>query len=245
MAKGADRDEILYLLGKWNEKNIDKWPESKLVELVDGLIKTDQRNHPERHQEAPWAACSIPVGYRLSHLGVCTVDDGKQDEKMLAGPVWVSARTRDPKNNEWGIFVEWIDDDKIHHEIAVPSQRLHEANGLLVSELASSGLYVVPGFEKTLIRYLGRYRPAKRLTSVSRLGWLDTSDEQLAYMLPTGVQQRDSAERYVFQPERHSPTAHSIRTQGTLEDWQRHVVTNSKAIRCFCSELASVLLVHC
>jgi putative DNA primase/helicase len=228
LAKGAQREDILYLLGKWNETNIDKWPKHKLLELVDGITKSDERNHPERHQDAPWSACSIPVGYRLSPLGVCAVEDGKQDEKILAGPVWVSARTRDPKNNEWGIFVEWIDDDKIHHEIAVPSQRLHEANGSLVPELASSGLYVVPGFEKPLIRYLGRYRPTKRLTSVSRLGWLDTSDEQLAYMLPTGVQQRDGAERYVFQPERHSPTAQSIRTQGTLEDWQRHVVTKLK-----------------
>jgi len=228
LAKGTRQEDILYLLGKWNETNLDKWPESKLLELVDGITKSDERNHPERYQDAPWSACSIPVGYRLSHLGVCTVGDGKQDEKMLAGPVWVSARTRDPKNNEWGIFVEWIDDDKIHHEIAVPSQRLHEANGSLVPELASSGLYVVPGFERTLIRYLGRYRPAKRLTSVSRLGWLDTSDEQLAYMFPTGVQQRESAERYVFQPERHSPTAHSIRTQGTLEEWQKYVVTKLK-----------------
>ena len=228
LAKGTRQEDILYLLGKWNETNLDKWPDSKLLELVDGITKSDERNHPDRYQDAPWSACSIPVGYRLSHLGVCTVGDGKQDEKMLAGPGWVSARTRDPKNNEWGIFVEWIDDDKIHHEIAVPSQRLHEANGSLVPELAPSGLYVVPGFERTLIRYLGRYRPTKRLTSVSRLGWLDTSDEQLAYMFPTGVQQRESAERYVFQPERHSPTAHSIRTQGTLEEWQKYVVTKLK-----------------
>lgn len=228
LAKGAPRDEIYYLLVKWNETNIDQWPESKLLELVNGIIKSDERNHPERYEDAPWTDCRVPPGYRLSHLGVCTTSDGKQDEKMIAGPVWVSARTRDPQNSEWGIFVEWIDDDKIHHEIAVPSQRLHEANGSLVPELASSGLYVVPGFEKPLIRYLGRYRPVNRLTSVSRLGWLDTSDGQLAYMLPTGVQQRDGAERYVFQPERHSPTAHSIRTQGSLDDWQKHVITKLK-----------------
>ncbi|MHC4070511.1 MAG: DUF927 domain-containing protein [Planctomycetota bacterium] len=228
LAKGTQRNEICYLLAKWNETNIDKWPESKILEVVDGIIKSDARNHPERYQDVPWADCKVPAGYSLSHLGVRTAGDEKQDEKILGGPVWVSARTRNPENNEWGIFVEWIDDDNIDHEIAVPSQRLHEFNGALVPELAASGLYVVPGLEKPLIRYLGRYRPTNRLTSVSRLGWLDTQDGQLAYMLPTGVQQKSSAERCVFQPERHSPTTHSIRTQGSLEDWQKHVVAKLK-----------------
>ena len=222
LAKGTPADEILYLLKQWNSTNIDKWPESKLVELLEGICRTDKRNHPDRYQERPWRDCRTPSGFRLSKNGVHAVSDGKPD-RMVAGPVWVSARTRSSQNNEWGIYVEWIDDDDNTHELGVPAQRLHEPGGQLVSELASCGLYVVPGLEKTLVQYLGRFRPSGRLTSVSRLGWLETADDRLAYMMPAGVVTRDDVDRFVFQPERNSPSAHSIRTQGSLAEWQQHV----------------------
>ena len=224
LAKGYDREEVVYCLRKWNASNVDKWSEEKLLSLIDGMIKTDQRNHPERHVDAPWNGCDVPAGFCLTNHGVFSSTDGTRDGKLVAGPVWVSARTRGPDGKDWGLLVEWLDNDQTHQRVAVPAQRLHELGGTLVPELAAAGLYVVPGLERSLIQYLGRYQPEKRLTSVARLGWLDAMGAEMAYMLPAGVQDQEGAGAFVFQPERYSPTTSTIRTQASLKDWQDHVV---------------------
>jgi putative DNA primase/helicase len=226
LAQGLARDQIATLLREWNETNHEKWPDEKMVGLLDGMIATDQRKHPDRHQPRPWEDLEIPPGFELSHLGVWQKPKHEKDSStLLAGPVWLSARTRDADNDNWGHFIEWIDDDRRGHGTAIPAQRFHEVGSSVVQELASGGLFVMPGRERNLLQYLASFRTSQRLTSVERLGWLVSPLDELAYMFPDGVQAKlDVATRFVYQPEKYSPTASTIREAGSLAQWQNEVL---------------------
>ena len=227
LAQGLNRDECIILLREWNETNHDKWSDDVQISLLDGMIETDRRNHPERYQEKPWADLDIPPGFDLSHRGVWQHSKHEKDNStLLAGPVWMSARTRDVDNDNWGYFLEWLDYDKQQHSAAIPAQRFHEVGSSVVQDLASGGLYVMPGRERNLLQYLVSFRQSRRLTSVGRLGWLAAPGDELAYMFPDGVQtKREAANNFVYQPEKYSPTTATIRTRGTLKQWQDDVLS--------------------
>ncbi len=227
LAQDLSRDEIIVSLREWNDTNHDKWPDEKLIILLDGMIKTDRRKHPERYQEKPWADLDIPAGFDLSHRGVWQHSKHERDNStLLAGPVWRSALTRDADNDNWGHFLEWLDDDKREHGTAIPAKRFHEVGASVVQELASGGLFVMPGRERNLLQYLASFQTPRRLTSVGHLGWLKAPGDELAYMFPDGVQtSRDVAHDFVYQPEKYSPTTATIRTKGTLAQWQDEVLS--------------------
>lgn len=170
----------------------------------------------------PWAGVAVPDGYTLTYKGV------EIDDHLIAGSIWVQALTRDTRNASWGFLVRWRDADGQSHELAVPRARLHEQGTALAQDLAAGGLFIVPGKERGLITYLGRFEPATRLLSVNRLGWTDGDDKRLVYVLPNQVLTAGAeAPDIRYQPERHSPSANTLRARRSLEDWQEAV-----ALRC-------------
>ncbi|RCX31710.1 DUF927 domain-containing protein [Thioalbus denitrificans] len=196
-----------------------------------------------------WSNIQIPNGYQLTEDGVYlneTTGKGESAPKLLSGPIWVTARTRDYRNKEWGLVVHWFDIDGMEHERAIPARRLHEPRSSLPQELAGEGLHIVPGRERLLITYLGSYSPEIRISSVSRIGWMDGQVELPAYVLPTKVVALGGATTVLFQPERHSPSSLSLHDKGSLEQWRRFVATpcrgNPLLIFSLCAAFAGPLL---
>lgn len=152
-------------------------------------------------------------------------EDGEPEiEKIrISGPVRVVALTRDHHGSCWGRVLVWGDLDGHEHRRAIPAQRFHEAGYDLARELAAEGLEIVPGRERRLMEYLGSFRPRSRTLSIDALGWLDAADQRLAFVLPDRVLGAVNGEEVVFQPERYSPTARTIRSAGTLDAWQTAV----------------------
>lgn len=199
---------------------------------------------PQR-EPLPWDGFDIPEGYDLLQEGVFKRKSG--DSERISGPIWVTAKTRNHKRGEWGIFVHWLDRDGDHHALAVPIRKLHESRSTLPQDLAAEGLLIVPGKENTLIAYLGSYEPTHGVISVSCLGWLEGNAEQLAYVLPCDrVIGGGNAEPIVFQPERHLPNIGSMHVRGELRQWQHHVakecIGNPYLIFALCSSFAGPLL---
>ncbi len=232
LAQGFGFEEVLTLIREWNGSNLDRWPDEKLVELVKGMLKTDERNHTERHLPPLWDGIQVPTGYSLSHDGVYLLSDrsanpekpAKPDVK-ISGPVWVSAATRDPQSKGWGKRIEWIDGEGQHQQAAIPAERFHEQGNALSQELARDGLVIIPGREKALATYLGSFSPQHYLRSVARLGWLDDARGRLVFVQPERAYSKTAEETHVFQPERHSPTVSTIHAQGTLPRWQEEVAS--------------------
>lgn len=193
----------------------------------------------------PWASIEnrIPQGFRLDADGLYREKDSSEDR--ISGPIWVSARTRDPQGEEWGIFVQWIDPDGKEHKRAFPRDLLHDKRGIpLVQALSAGGLEVIPGCESFLVKYLGSFDVPQRLRAVAQLGWL--SGDGLAYVLPDRVIDAGNGQVIVYQPERYSPTAATMRQSGTLAQWQKHVGEackgNPRLIFALCTAFAGPLL---
>lgn len=193
----------------------------------------------------PWASVEnlIPQGYRLDADGLYREKENGEDR--ISGPVWVSARTRDPQGEEWGIFVQWIDPDGKERKRAFPRDLLHDKRGIpLAQALSISGLEVIPGCEGALVKYLGSFDVPQRLRAVAQLGWLPGED--LAYVLPDRVIDLGKGQVIVYQPERYSPTTATMRQSGTLEQWQKHVGEackgNPRLIFALCAAFSGPLL---
>jgi uncharacterized protein (DUF927 family) len=192
-----------------------------------------------------------PPGFECEDEGVYWLRepkrrDGEIERIRISGSVRVVALARDRRSTSWGRVVEWRDLDGTEHRRAIPAQRFHETGHDLAGELAAEGLEIVPSRESKLMEYLGSFIPRARTLSVGALGWLDATDERLAFVLPDQVIGAVTGEEIVFQPERFSPTARTIIAAGSLEAWQTAVAApiNGNPILMFgvCAGLAGPLV---
>jgi putative DNA primase/helicase len=247
IGKEYSYDEVLEKTREWNLTNVDPWPDEILVSKVDGVFSSDQRNNPERHEPKPWEGIEIPYEFNLSLNGVKFIpSDERKSEILISSPSWVSAKTRSIEGKSWGLLVEWIDCDKKHHKQSIPKERFHENGNKLAQDLASQGLDIVPGHERYLLKYLGQFNPKSRITCVPQLGWLENPNGRLIYVLPNQAISSTKNEECVFQPEKHSPSAATIKSKGALEDWQENISYLAQdhpyLIFCLCVSFAGPLL---
>jgi len=167
----------------------------------------------------PWHGTDIPQGYELSERGVLKIIG--DNEKWICGPVWEVSKTRDYEGQQWGTVLCWIDYDGNLKTEAFPVSKLHDGkNGSIIAHLASRGLHIVPGCDKSLLEYLGLFNQGKRMRSTSQTGWVPARDNCLIYVLPGKIISRAETEGIIFQPERHSPSALSLHGRGTLDEWK-------------------------
>ena len=177
---------------------------------------------------SPWSEVKTPEGYCLLKRGVFQQgEESDSGTRLTTCAIWVSGLARDHGGTGWGCLVEWLDRDGKHHSAAFPAGRFHETGTTLASDLANAGAGIVPNMGRKLLTYLGSFEPAARFRSTPQLGWVDTPDGRLAYVLPGEVIERQedggTRERVVFQPERFAPTTETMHPAGALEGWQREV----------------------
>ncbi len=240
-------ERVLVLAQDWNSENPDPWPEDVLISKVKGMFKTDERNHPERHKLKPWDGVEPPFGYDLNPRGVFLLPkDEDSPETKISSPCWVSALSRDIDSSSWGILVEWIDGDGKHHKQSIPKERLHDTGNKLAQHLAFYGLSILPGKERLLSSYLGHFDPKKRVTCVSKLGWVENLKDGFAYVLPEQTISNTDTEDIEYQPEAYSPSAITIHSKGSLLNWQMEVAALARdhpfLIFCICTAFAGPLL---
>lgn len=160
------------------------------------------------------------AGYRITSAGVVLVPDNPDKPEVLIThrPCGVVAHCRDGARVNWGAFLCWMDRDGGIHKNAVPLGRFHEQGGALPMELANAGLPIVPGMEKKLLQYFANCHPVTRHRAATMLGWQDGLS---AFVLPKETLGETSGhELVVYQPDRYSPSADSVRTVGSLDGWQ-------------------------
>src|SRR3569623_415075 len=175
----------------------------------------------------PWGGIAIPEGYELTAEGVFELNE-KGERRKIAGPVWVSAHTHDESRSHYGFELRFIDLKGNVIEHPVRRDALHEQGRTLAQTLAARGCEIVPGQERYLNRYLGSFNSKQGpwLRATAKIGWIAAVDGHLAYVCPSsenGVIALVKTERIVNQPEQYSPNLHTLRQQGSLQDWQTHV----------------------
>src|SRR3569623_267428 len=198
----------------------------------------------------PWEGIAIPDGYELTAEGVIEFNE-KGEARRIAGPVWLSAHTHDESLSHYGLVLCFVDLRGNLTEYPFRRAALHEQGRSLVQNLAVRGLEIVPGQEGRISRYLGSFisKQVPWLRSSAKLGWIDALDSHLAYVSPSsenGGIALEKTERIIFQPEQHSPNLHTLRQQGSLQDWQTHVAApcrgNPYLIAALCMPFSAILL---
>ena len=197
-------------------------------------------------------ADGCPPGFDLRPGGVYMHNaprghSGSDDASVrICGPAYVEALTRSRQGEDWGRVVRWRDLDGRVHRRAIPAPLFHDHGNVLAKELATEGLEIIPGFERKVMVYLGSFHPVQRALCVDSVGWMDSPDGALTFVLPGRAINPLGGDSIVFQPAKYSPTAKTISSAGTLDQWQDEVAgrsyENPLLLFAICASLAGPLI---
>jgi putative DNA primase/helicase len=196
-------------------------------------------------EHTPETRKSIQVGDFVvdsTGLYVEKYKDGESKREWIASPIYVMALARTPGSVDWGVCLEFWDQDKIYHMWCMPRELLGGDPAIFCKVLLNMGATVTPRrpLREDLVRYILDSVPSARALSVTRPGWHGDR-----YVFPNGTSVGAGAERIVLQTP--NPLANkSFAVQGTLQEWQdligRRCAGNSRLIIAICVAMAGALL---
>ncbi|MDR1463595.1 MAG: DUF927 domain-containing protein [Azoarcus sp.] len=222
-----------------------------VVRCIEAAIEPSEGGTAPRGEDAlagdsdDVQTCSYGGGrFELSKRGVYYVgidQDGNEKAPLwLCAPLYVLAKTRDIKSNEWGVLLEWRDSDRRTHRWAMPLELLRGDGTDVRGELMRQGLEVSPGraARDLLSSYLQVWPVKARARCVDRLGW-----HGAIFVTPSESIGRDS-EIVVFQNVHSLEPAFS--ESGTLAGWREEVARraagNSRLVFALSASFAPPLL---
>ena len=142
----------------------------------------------------------------------------------LSAPFEIVGRVRDPKSESWAWLLCWKDGDNREHEYAVLDSVLHGDVSALCATLATRGLKIATGPNRTfLTQYLNTRKDGDRVTIVPRTGW-HAVDGKKVFALPGEGIGIDG--RIILAAE---VTASHYASSGTLEEWKDSVAKLAQA----------------
>lgn len=181
---------------------------------VKDVIEDALKGEPANNCPMPHGYFIVPYDKRNPGLYFHKENADGTDEDIRLGPVLeVLGATRDTDSNDWGLMLQWNDDDNRKHTWAMPKTLLYVQSGEWFAQLAYGGWAGNPACKKLIAAFLATCKPIKRYRCVNRTGWHDN-----CYVLPEIVygQSKDN-EQIVLQSLYH---AGLYQTGGSLEDWQ-------------------------
>lgn len=167
---------------------------------------------------------------------------GNEYKRYISSPILVKAKTRDDSSNNWGVLLEWVDDNGVKHVQAL-SMELFQTDGAdLRKALAYQGVTITPNKRaRDLFQcYLMSYSTGKHALCVDRVGWHGD-----VFVLPhTQIGQRDDSDLIVYQSNHGLDNRYQ--SKGTLEQWRstvsQIVENHSLLVFSLCTAFAGQLL---
>lgn len=166
--------------------------------------------------------CDYAGGFfEVSSAGVYYIGTDKDNNllpsRWICGPLYIIAKTRDESSGEWGRLLEWIDDDGIRHQWAMPLALLQGDSTDMRRELASLGLAISPSRvnRDLLTSYLQIFPVEERARCVDKLGW----HGEVFVTASKSIGQK--AEKIVFQ--NRNAIEPGLSSAGTTNQWQEAV----------------------
>ncbi len=156
--------------------------------------------------------------FEVSPRGVFFIGTDKDGNELsprwICSPLSVVAMTRDAKSGEWGRLLEWLDDDQVRHQWAMPLELLQGDGSDVRRELARLGLSIAPSkaARDLLASFLQVWPVQARARCVERLGW-----HGVVYVTPAESIGQDD-EIVVFQNAHALEPAFAV--AGTAEEWR-------------------------
>ncbi|WP_054005038.1 DUF927 domain-containing protein [Cypionkella psychrotolerans] len=164
---------------------------------------------------------SLPDGYALFDDGVYALAEEEAGEPIfICSPLRVDAGFADLAGTGWGKLISVKSPDGVWHDVPVMNAHVTRAPGDVVARLVNHGLELGPErkCKELLLALLGRWKPTRRMTSVSRLGWV--GENRSAFALGKNVIGQGA-----FLPLldlARGPAAHLV-TNGSLSTWKTDI----------------------
>lgn len=180
---------------------------------VEPVVKTES--------VAPNLGQHAPAGFRLTPRGVEHWIETETDGHwaFLCSPVEVTARTRSPDGDDWGLLLRITDADGAVKDWVMPGYLLADEGTECRRLLLAKGVDIAPGrrAQAALQAYFGLATPTSRVTTVERTGWFES-----AFVLP----ERTISNSKVADPiiyRRAAVDAQPHQAAGLLLNWQENV----------------------
>lgn len=144
----------------------------------------------------------------------------------LCGPLFVTARTRDPDGASWGFLLSFHDAENRPREWAAPARMLAGDGAELRARLLDMGLSIStsPAARAKLAEYIQTRRPQSLATSTERCGWHPSGDAGAVFVLPRRTISAPGAlgERVIFQSDAGAVES-NFRQRGDAAAWRERI----------------------
>jgi len=183
--------------------------------------------------------------FHITEDGLFFIDEdskGNTYKRTISSPVLVKAKTRDETSNNWGVLLEWKDDNGIIHTQAL-SMELFQTDGAdLRKALAYQGVKIESNRKarELLQSYLMSYPIDRYALCVDRVGWHGG-----VFVLPHKQIGQDSNGDLIVYQANHA-LDNRYQSKGTLEQWRSNVAqlaeNHSLLVFSLCTAFAGQLL---
>ncbi len=220
-------------------------PAAPVVVSLDARRRAKSSAQEPAAMPAPAQRADYPAGFTLDAGGVWFRGRGKDGDSLeppfrVCPPLRVVAYLRDTGNENWGLLLEFEDNDSVTHRWALPWQMLKGSGEEMRGELLRLGFFVpMAGRARTLLgEYLSQARPKQTARSVERVGW-----HERVFVMPESTI-GEAAEPVFFQCE--TTAGHIYRERGELAEWRSDIADlcrgNSRLVFAISAALAGPLL---
>lgn len=205
-----------------------------------------QANHTPNHAKH----LAEPMKWEDGHFhvledGIFFIDEdrnGNQYTRFISSPILVIAKTRDDSSNNWGVLLQWLDDNKVKHTQALSMELFQTDGAELRKALAYQGVTISTNSKgrNLFSDYLANYPTAMRALCVDRVGWHGE-----VFVLPhERIGQSSNGDLIVYQANHGLDNRYQ--SKGTLEQWRSNVAqlvqNHSKLVFALCTAFAGQLL---
>ena len=183
--------------------------------------------------------------FHILEDGVFFIDEDRNDNqymRFISSPILVIAKTRDDTSNNWGVLLEWLDDNKVKHTQALSMELFQTDGAELRKALAYQGVTISTNSKgrNLFSDYLANYPTAMRALCVDRVGWHGE-----VFVLPhERIGQSSNGDLIVYQANHGLDNRYQ--SKGTLEQWRSNVAqlvqNHSRLVFALCTAFAGQLL---
>ena len=190
--------------------------------------------------QAAHESTHVPAGYRVNDDGVFKEEEKGRFRRLTTVAMCVKALTRNLTATDWSIEAAWTDSDGNDKTAILAYNALHKRRGEALEDLASDGLFIIPGMTAEIARFIALSAALPTMPRVlihRQLGFFRMDRPgtagDLAFMLPNAclvpvaLDQGDAAtleattiEDIRFHPHMDSGTYELYAAAGNLEQWQ-------------------------
>jgi uncharacterized protein (DUF927 family) len=222
------------------------------IEALERMLFKLPEEQPAQANNTPNHAKHLaePMKWEDGHFhiledGIFFIDEdknGNQYKRFISSPILVIAKTRDDTSNNWGVLLQWLDDNKVKHTQALSMELFQTDGAELRKALAYQGVTISTNSKgrNLFSDYLANYPTAMRALCVDRVGWHGE-----VFVLPhERIGQSSNGDLIVYQANHGLDNRYQ--SKGTLEQWRNDVAQlvqkHSRLVFALCTAFSGQLL---